>query len=573
MIVLGITNNDLSGACLVRDGQILSAVSEERFTRIKDHKVWPTQSIDFVLTQSGMTIQDVDYVAYGWNAGFNADKHLPLYFDRIVEEVKSNPKGVPLFRQRIIDELNNDKEKRAEFDAYILDQGLVGKAYYIDHHECHALGAYVCSPFDEALTLTCDGRGDFQALTLTYYSPSETNVLQRETSIDSLGYFYGRITHLLGYKPNRHEGKITGLAAFGDSEKLLDVMKQMIRFEDGRIKATCGDMFLPSYQTYSDPLQALFATEKPEDIAAAVQRHTEDLLVAVVTHHLKVHGSNNLCLAGGVFGNVKLNQRLREIAGVKNVYVLPCMGDGGLALAAAVGTAYLKNGTRFKNPVMTLGPDARSTSQNINLLNRDYPELAYQAPGNIIDTLVEALMQNQVLGMFKGKMEFGPRSLCNRSIVYHAMDADVNAWLNQRMHRTEFMPFGPVTAVDHAPDCYVGWTDDQVAADTMTMTYDCHSQFIEASPAVVHIDGTARPQVVRPQTDNFMHRLLTAWHERTGQSALINTSFNRHEEPIVCTSQDALSALKEGMVDLVVMSESLLIWRRGKNSFALQRFE
>jgi len=571
MIILGITNNDLSGACLVRDDHILSAVSEERFTRIKDDKVWPAQSISFVLAEGGMSLEDVDYVAYGWNAGFTAEKHLPLYFDRIVDEVKNNPDGLPLFRQRIVDEISNDKEKRAEFDKFISDHAL--SAYYIDHHECHALGAYVCSPFDEALTLTCDGRGDFQSLTLTHYTPNETTILQRETSIDSLGYFYGRITHLMGYKPNRHEGKITGLAAFGDPEKLLPVMQQMIDVEGGRIRAKCGDLFLPSYNGYSDTLQSLLANEKPEDIAAAVQRHVEDMLVTVVTYHLDRLGSRNLCLAGGVFGNVKLNQRLREIPNVNDVYVLPCMGDGGLALAAAVGTAYLENGTRFKNPAMTLGPAARSVSQNINLINRDYPELGYHNPTNIIETLVDALMENQVLGMFKGKMEFGPRSLCNRSIVYHAKDADVNDWLNKRMHRTEFMPFGPVTAIEQAAECYVDWTEDHVAADTMTMTYDCHPQFIEASPAVVHVDGTARPQVIRPEADGFMHKLLNAWHARTGQSALINTSFNRHEEPIVCTSQDALAALKEGMVDLVVMSESLIIWRKNKNSFALQRFE
>ncbi|WP_423204866.1 carbamoyltransferase C-terminal domain-containing protein [Pseudomonas kribbensis] len=573
MVILGITNNDLSGACLVRDGQILSAVSEERFTRIKDHKIWPAKSIDFVLSQAGVSLEDVDYVAYGWNAGFNADKHLELYFDRIVEEVRNNPEGLTQFRQRVTDEVRNDKEKRVEFDQYIAANGLLGKAYYIDHHECHALGAYVCSPFDEALTLTCDGRGDFQSLTVTWYSPTETTVLQRETSIDSLGYFYGRITHLLGYKPNRHEGKVTGLAAFGDPQKLLGVMQQMIRFEDGRIKASCGDLFVPSYNNYSESLETLFSRETPEDIAAAVQRHSEDLLVAVVKHHLEQRGSTNLCLAGGVFGNVKLNQRLREIPGVKNVYVLPCMGDGGLALAAAVGAAYLENGTRFKNPAMTLGPESRSVSQNINLIHRDYPELGYHTPSNIIDVLTDALMENQVLGMFKGKMEFGPRSLCNRSIVYHAQDGEVNDWLNKRMHRTEFMPFGPVTAIEQAAACYVGWDEDQVAADTMTMTYDCHPQFSEASPAVVHIDGTARPQIIRPERDAFMHRLLNAWHERTGQAALINTSFNRHEEPIVCSPQDALDALKEGMVDLVVMSESLIVWRKGKNSFTQQRFE
>ncbi|WP_049313436.1 carbamoyltransferase C-terminal domain-containing protein, partial [Pseudomonas aeruginosa] len=149
--------------------------------------------------------------------------------------------------------------------------------------------------------------------------------------------------------------------------------------------------------------------------------------------------------------------------------------------------------------------------------------LAYSRPANLIETLVEALRENQVLGMFKGRMEFGPRALCNRSIVYHPGDASANDWLNQRMERTEFMPFAPVTAVEHAEGCYIGWREDQVAADYMTMTYDCHADFRERCPAVVHVDGTARPQIIRPQADPFMHALLHAWHARSGQPALINT--------------------------------------------------
>jgi carbamoyltransferase len=222
---------------------------------------------------------------------------------------------------------------------------------------------------------------------------------------------------------------------------------------------------------------------------------------------------------------------------------------------------------------MALGPDARSAAQNAELIASQYPQLAYSRPANLIETLVEALRENQVLGMFKGRMEFGPRALCNRSIVYHPGDASANDWLNQRMERTEFMPFAPVTAVEHAEACYVGWREHQVAADYMTMTYDCHADFRARCPAVVHVDGTARPQIIRPQADPFMHALLHAWHARSGQPALINTSFNRHEEPIVCAPQDALGALEDGMVDLVVLGESLLVWRKGENAFARARFE
>ncbi|HCK4566086.1 TPA: carbamoyl transferase, partial [Pseudomonas aeruginosa] len=173
-----------------------------------------------------------------WNAGFDAGRHLDLYLDRVLEEARERPEGLPHLRKRIADEMANDKAKRGEFDAFVRANGLCGKVEYIDHHECHALGAFVCSPFDEALTLTCDGRGDFQSLTVTHYrADGGEAVLQRETSVDSLGYFYGRITRLLGFKPNRHEGKITGLAAFGDAEKLLPLMNDMIRLENGRLRA------------------------------------------------------------------------------------------------------------------------------------------------------------------------------------------------------------------------------------------------------------------------------------------------------------------------------------------------
>lgn len=395
MIILGITNNDLAGACLVRDGGIVAAASEERFTRQKDHKAWPSRSIDYVLGEAGIDLADIDRIAYGWNAGFDAGRHLDLYLDRVLEEARERPEGLPHLRKRIADEMANDKAKRGEFDAFVRANGLRGKVEYIDHHECHALGAFVCSPFDEALTLTCDGRGDFQSLTVTHYrADGGETVLQRETSVDSLGYFYGRITRLLGFKPNRHEGKITGLAAFGDAEKLLPLMNDMIRLENGRLRARCGELYLPSYDGYSDPLLQRCAAERPADVAAAAQRHSEDLLVAIAREHVARTGCANLCLAGGVFGNVKLNQRLRDPRGPRCLRAAlhgrrrPGPGRGG-------GGGLSRERYALPGAEHGLGPDARSAAQNAELIASQYPQLAYSRPANLIETLVEALRKTR----------------------------------------------------------------------------------------------------------------------------------------------------------------------------------
>ncbi|WP_441249951.1 carbamoyltransferase C-terminal domain-containing protein [Kitasatospora sp. McL0602] len=572
MLVLGVTNNDLAGACLVRDGEVVAAVSEERFTRVKDHSIWPQRSIDFVLGAGGAALADVDLVAYGWTAGFDAEKHLLLYVDRIAEEALQRPDAIPHLRKRIADELHNDKAKRAEFDEFVAANGLRHRVAYLDHHESHGLGAFLCSPFDEALVVTCDGRGDYQSLTVAHYWPEGERVLQRETSIDSLGYFYGRITKLLGFRPNRHEGKITGLAANGDAERALPLMRKMIDHRDGVIRAHCGDYYQPSYRGYSDVLLAEIAEYEPADVAAAAQRHVEDLLTAVVRRHIGRVPSGQVCLSGGVFANVKLNQRILETEGVDNVYVLPPMGDGGLPLQAAAVAEYRHSGARHRVPTMALGPAATVSEAQLAEALGDYPTLRrLEAGDELEEILLQALEAKQVIGTYRGRMEFGPRSLGRRSVIYSTDDPTMNDWLNKRLKRTEFMPFAPITAEDLAAGSYLGWRPDHPSALFMTLTYDCTEEFAKACPAVVHVDGTARPQVVRRQDDEFLHGLLMAWHGRSGQAALVNTSFNKHEEPIVGSLTDALDPLRDGIVDLLLVDDRYLVWKDDAAAFMRRR--
>jgi carbamoyltransferase len=562
MIILGISNNDYAGACLIINGKIFAAASEERFTRVKAHKVFPAKAIEYVLSQAELELKDVDKFAYGWAAGFNKDKHLELYFDRIVEGCLQDPKSIPCLRKRLTDEINNDVEKRNEFDSYLASHHIQEKAYYIDHHEAHAHAAMLCSPFENGLTISCDGRGDFQSFTISQFDQGQFKVLQRETSFDSLGYFYGRITALLGFKPNRHEGKITGLAAHGNPTKLLHKMKQLIDTDDsGRIRAKFNCGYLPSYHDNYDLLNSLFEGDSKEDIAAAAQQHLENILQDVLAKYINVNAPVNLCLAGGVFGNVKLNQRLREMPGVKNIFVLPSMGDDGLPLGAAVVALFELTGKRAQTDTMKLGPAINVDDELPPVLANPKYQALRGSQSEIVRTVLSALKNNQILGLVRGRMEFGPRALCSRSIICSAKDSSINQWLNQRMNRTEFMPFAPIIADVYASDSFVGWDDSHIASHFMTVTYNCTDYFAQSCPAVTHIDKTARPQVITQQSDPFMHQVLVGWEELSGEPALINTSFNMHEEPIILNVDNALRNLDRGVVDILVINEELLVWK------------
>ncbi len=555
MIILGIVNEDVSGACLVKDNRIVAAASEERFTRVKNDSSWPSQSIEYVLKQQNIALSDIDYISYGWGADFNSQKHLLMFFDRVVEETKNNPGQIKTFRKRIEIEIKRDAEVRGGFLDFVKDNGLDKKTIFIDHHECHALSAFACSPFEKALVLTADGRGDYQSFSISVFDNNKYEVIQRISSIDSLGFFYARITALLGFKVNRHEGKITGLAAYGDPSKYLPLMEKMISYEDGNIISHTGPYYRPWLHeaVFSDELNKIISEAKREDIAAAAQKHLENIVTSITDHYLKKTGQTNVCMAGGVFANVSLNKKIFDIPGVNNIFVQPHMSDGGLALGAAAGAAYELTGKKIQMDSMYLGPDF-SDDQIKDYLNDD--ELIIRClkdEDSKINSAIEAIKNNRVVGWFQNRMEHGPRALCHRSIMYHCNDKSVNDWLNERMYRTEFMPFAPATAFELADKCYKKWRPDHIASYYMTVTYDCYKEMIDNCPAAVHIDGTARPQVISEKSEPTVHALLLKWYEETGGMSLINTSFNKHEEPIVCSPYDAVQALKENMIDVLII--------------------
>lgn len=558
MRILSLHNDEDSGVALIENGTILDAVSEERFNRKKLYKGKPLQSLDYVLGRHGLTLADIDHVVYGWHGRRN---NYPDYSQklarRLVESMERNPASGQILLERLDAEFGRDAETRDEFDRWIHALCVGGsQVMYLDHHTSHAWGAFACSPFEESFVFTFDGRGDLKSTTISLAdSSSGVHEKDYQLSFDSLGFLYGQITHYLGYVPHRHEGKVTGLAAFGDPRKTLPLFRKLIVFEEGKIKALVGP-YKPFYTNLHPDLISELDRHNKEDIAAGVQQHCEDLVTSYIRYWMRKMDRpdlRNVCLAGGVAANVKVNQRIAELAEVDSLYVFPHMGDGGLPLGSACYANFLLTGaSKIEMDSVYLGPSFND-DQIGDALAHVCDLIHVQRMDDKIDSTVEDLTQGRVVGWFDGRMEYGPRALGSRSIMFHARDRSANDWLNKRMRRTEFMPFAPVTPEEYAAECYVGWIPEDRCPHFMTKTFNCKEKFIEVHPAVVHIDGTARPQVVTEARNGDYYRVLKEYCDRTGERALINTSFNAHEEPIVCTPADAIQSLLENVVDVLVI--------------------
>ncbi len=424
-----------------------------------------------------------------------------------------------------------------------------------DHHLSHAATAFYPSPFEEALIVTVDGRGDFRSASVYVGKrKQELTNLDSTSMFNSLGAFYGFITRFLGFIPDRHEGKITGIAALGDPKACIDVLKEMIDFENGKIVASIGkkyNPFLGGKLPYIEEKLALFSKE---DVAAGAQALLEDIILKYIRRFLTETGLKNVALAGGVFGNVKLNEKILEMDLVDNIYVFPSMGDGGNAVGGALIKLY-ESGREFSYPLkhVYLGPSFSSEKIQKTLeKNRNQVEW-FKLEEYTLDKIAEDLVNGLIIGLFTGRMEFGPRALGARSIIARATDQDINDTLNKRLNRTEFMPFAPVTLKSHAKESFIGWQEDHMSAEFMTVCYPCSDEFIKQSPATSHVDKTARPQIIDRENNPLYFDILNRYYKLTGIPTLINTSFNNHEEPMVCSPEDAIRSLLLGNIDYVIM--------------------
>jgi carbamoyltransferase len=574
MIVLGIIDSKPSSAAILIDGRIVSAIAEERLCRMKLASGMPRAAIHEVIRQAGITPSDISEVAIAqeisvyepepvpWSGWFEEGEKLKTKrFDNLSARLAPLVGRFPLSWKahhqfkRFLSRERNQKIPRLLNTEY----GIQKPIRFYNHHYAHATTAYYTSSFDSALVVTLDGGGD--GLSGSVYI-GESGNLKRIASVDSynsIGNFYSYITHLCGFKAENHEGKVTGLAALG-RPVYANILGEFIGFDQdrGQIRYKIPMYHKSALTRLSERLPADFDRA---DLAASVQMVLEEIGLSFMRYWLRKTGLRDIAVAGGVFANVKFNQRVHELEEVDRFFVHPAMDDSGLSVGAAMAAFVDQPGIDPRQMIRRLdnvyfGPE----------FTQDEIFQAIQKAGlegtritNIQNKIAELLSKGKVVARFTGKMEYGPRALGNRSILYQTTDPSVNDWLNENLNRTEFMPFAPATLIEHANACYQNLRGAEDPARFMTITFNCTDQMKRQSQGVVHADGTARPQLLDPNTAPDFYQITQYYHQHTGIPSLINTSFNMHGEPIVCTPQDALRSFQQGSLDYLAMGDFLIV--------------
>jgi carbamoyltransferase len=562
-----------SAAALVKDGVVIAAAEDERFTHVKHAKrpvpfsTWqlPFDAIDYCLKETGIELADVDHIAYSY------DPHL---FSGMPKDAKAS---IALPMEPSAQALSNPSESPWDplFLSYIVnakDQLLDGAPHHlkrrfasggraprfawhnVDHHLCHEASAFLAAPFDDTAVLTMDGRGEGVTTSLGQFVEGEYKRLKQVELPHSLGLLYEAVTGYLGFLHSSDEYKVMALASFG-KPAYVDQFREIVKYRhDGSYTVDAPrlvDRFGPARER-GGPL-----TQHHFDIAHSLQAVLEETALELAKWLHEKTGLPNLAMAGGVALNCVMNARLRDRGPFDEVWVQPAAGDAGTALGAALWTDYQERakagdcGRKWRMDHAYLGPEFGDDEIEAFL---KWARAPYRKLTNIAEETAEILAQNRVIGWYQGRTEFGPRALGARSILASPIHADMQARLNEIKDREDFRPVAPVVMEEHAAD----WFIDARVAPFMLFVFDVREEMKARIPAVTHIDGTARVQTVNRAQHPLYYDLLAAFKQRTGVPVLVNTSFNTRGEPMVNTPRDALESFWTSPLDALVIGSFLI---------------
>jgi carbamoyltransferase len=557
-----------AGAALFDDYTLLAAAQLERLTRRKnDGSEYPDRCIEEVLSIAGATRKDIDVLGVS-RCEFPAIFYRNIRGVRWVNEqfrrhIKKRTRRYMISEflryntARVDDIFNVDKFRRVSGfrdDAKVL---------FYNHHESHALAALFHTDWDDALLVTADAGGDsvnyshrrFTDGVLTTIYGGEDCLLSR-LPVDSIARAYMATTAALGFIPLRHEGKLTGLAAFGQPI-LADRIAARFSVDDvGRVHSDFSD-----YDEMERFIGALVAGVSREDASASIQKVLEDTMLVSLSRLLDRHRARNLGVAGGIFANVRLNRLLAEKLPIEEIFIFPAMGDDGMPAGGALCYLLQRDGLAHWL--------AKRRRLRDVYFGRDYTDAidrALAASARVrktaespIEGAAKRLNVGQIGAIYVGRMEYGPRALGARSILANPSRRETHDLLNKRLARSEFMPFAPVIAADQAAKVFDVTTVNAYACRFMTITCNVKPEWRDRIAAVVHVDGSARPQIIERETNPLYYDILAAFERESGLPVLVNTSFNVHEEPIVNTPSECLKALTDGRIDFVVTTAGLYV--------------
>ncbi len=585
MYILGISAfyHD-SAACLVRDGEILAAAQEERFTRKKHDHRFPRHAVEYCLREAGITPGELDHVAFYDKPWIKFERLLETYLMFAPRGLVSFLKAMPLWL----------KEKLWMGDLVKREVGYTGELVFPEHHQSHAASAFYPSPFERAAFLTLDGVGEWATASWGVGEGNKIDIRYEMRFPHSLGLLYTAFTYYTGFRVNSGEYKVMGLAPYGEPKYVRTILDNLVDLrEDGSFRMNMKYFNYCQGLTMTSPaFHKLFGgpprkpetkiTRKEMDLAASVQAVTEEVMLRMARHVKKETGEKNLCLAGGVALNCVGNGKILREKVFDRIWIQPAAGDAGGALGAALFTWHqvldnprlVPGNGRDSQRGSYLGPKFSSDEIEAWLKENGYPYHRYDN-GEVLEKTAEAIAGEKVVGWFNGRMEFGPRALGARSIIGDARSPKMQSVMNLKIkYRESFRPFAPSVLRENVSEYFDLETESPYMLLVAPVREERRKSMNEEEkklfgieklnvprsdiPAVTHVDYSARVQTVNREDQPDYHALIAKFREKSGCGVIINTSFNVRGEPIVCTPQDAYLCFMRTEMDMLVLEDIIL---------------
>ncbi len=578
-----------SAACILKDGKILAAAQEERFTRKKHDPAYPYNAIEFVLKYTDLNLSEVDQIVFFEKPFLKFERLLETYVAFAPKGFVSFSKAMPLWIKEKLFQKKYLFNKLKEHDEnYRSDKNI----YFSDHHLSHAASAFFPSPFEEAIVLTADGVGEWATTTVAIGKGNKLEIKKEIHFPHSIGLLYSAFTYYTGFKVNSGEYKLMGLAPYGKPIYIEKIKKLIDIKEDGTFRLNQEYFnYATGLTMTNNKFDNLFG-QKPRnpkyeqinqfhmDIAASIQQVTEEIMLKLSKSIRKEYNIENLCLAGGVALNCVANGKILKEKIFKNIWIQPAAGDAGGSLGAALALWHIEQGNKrsinseddMKGSYLGCEYNQNEIEKELNLIGANFTKFSYE---DLINKTSEYLSNEKAIGWFQGRMEFGPRALGNRSILGDPRSEKTQKNLNLKVkYRESFRPFAPSILFEDLSN----WFEITVDSPYMLLVADINSEKkipmndeqkklfgieklnIKRSkiPAVTHVDYSARIQTVNKKTNKRYYDLISKFKEKTGCPVIVNTSFNVRGEPIVCTPSDAFNCFMGTELDYLVIGDCIL---------------